>query len=363
MKILHVITTIERGGAENQLVLLSEYQTMLNHEVFIVYLKGSPDLKDEIETHGTKIISDLCDKNSITQIFKLKLLLKKIKPDIVHAHLPQAELVCSFSLNYDSHYVISRHFGGQFYPKVHQKISSLLGRIASRKAKVVIAISKSVKDMLVSNKEIAHPDSIKVVHYGFSKKRFLNQNLATNFLATSSASKNVKIGTVARLSPEKDLQTLIKAVAILRKIVPNIELKIAGSGSEEESLKKLCKEFGIDENVFFLGKIREVPSFLKSLDLFVLTSKFEGFGMVLLEAMAARSRIVAARNSAIVEVLGQSGAGIFFETSNEMDLAKKIEKNLHVSGRSYLIEQRNQLNKFTIEIMGNKIDKIYNLAI
>jgi glycosyltransferase involved in cell wall biosynthesis len=238
-----------------------------------------------------------------------------------------------------------------------------LGRIASRKAKVVIAISKSVKDMLVSNKEIAHPDSIKVVHYGFSKKRFLNQNLATNFLATSNASKNVKIGTVARLSPEKDLQTLIKAVAILRKIVPNVELKIAGSGSEEESLKKLCEEFGIAENVFFLGKIREVPSFLKSLDLFVLTSKFEGFGMVLLEAMAVRSRIVAARNSAIVEVLGQSGAGIFFETSNEIDLAKKIEKILRVSGRSYLFEQRNQLNKFTIENMGNKIEKIYNLAI
>ena len=363
MKILHVITTIERGGAENQLMLLSEHQVLSQNEVSIVYLKGNPELKKEFESNGTKIISNLSNKNFISQILGLRILLKNIQPDIVHAHLPQAELITSLSINFEHNFVISRHFGGQFYPRVSQRISSMLGRIASRNAKSVIAISNSVKVILIKNREIAHPDKIIVVHYGFSKNRFLKNSKGTTPADVISKGKNFRIGTVARLSPEKDLQTLIKAFAILNYSYPKIELEIAGSGTEEERLKRLCKTYGLENKIRFLGKIENIPDFIRSLNLFVLTSKFEGFGMALLEAMSVECKIIAAKNTAIVEVVGLEGAGIFFKTSDEQDLVEKIRNSLNDNDIKYKIQQNKQIENFTVAIMGNKIDKVYKSII
>ena len=239
----------------------------------------------------------------------------------------------------------------------------MLGRVASRNAKSVIAISNSVKIILIKNREIAHPEQIIVVHYGFSKDRFLKNSKGPSLVDEISKDRTIKIGTVARLSPEKDLQTLIKAFAILNYSYPEIELEIAGSGPEETSLKKLCEAYGLENKIRFLGKIEDIPSFIRSLNLFVLTSKFEGFGMALLEAMAVECKIIAARNTAIVEVVGTEGAGIFFETSNELDLVEKMMNSLSGDDLQYKIQQNRQLENFTVANMGNKIDIIYKSVI
>jgi glycosyltransferase involved in cell wall biosynthesis len=98
---------------------------------------------------------------------------------------------------------------------------------------------------------------------------------------------------------------------------------------------------------------------MRSLSLFVLPSKFEGFGMVLLEAMFARCRIVGARNSAIVEVLGDRGAGTYFETSDPEDLCDKILESLQEKRNDYIKNQEMQLASFRIERTAELTDRIY----
>lgn len=102
-----------------------------------------------------------------------------------------------------------------------------------------------------------------------------------------------------------------------------MRLEIVGAGSLLGELTTMTKDLGLTNSVSFLGRTDDVEGFISSLDLFVLTSKFEGFGMVLLEAMSTGCKIVAARNSAIPEVLGEDGAGLMFETGNETELAEK----------------------------------------
>jgi glycosyltransferase involved in cell wall biosynthesis len=359
MKILHVITTLERGGAENQLNLLVKMQASHGHIVQIAYLKGRDELAENLNKNNVSVLRLLTGRNFLIQVVKLKLYLRKNQFDVIHAHLPQAELVVRFSSNKKSKVFVTRHFGGQFHPKLPLKISSFLGRIASKKAISVIAISRSVKKILIENDETYNPNLIKVIYYGFSADEFFNGSTGAQFNLKKNNSGILTIGCISRLSPEKDLETVLKALHEAKNKIRKLHLYLAGEGSEKKKLMELTVELGIENEVTFLGKISNVASFLQNVDLLVLSSKFEGFGMVLLEAMATHTRIVAAKNSGIEEVIGNNGAGMFFETSNYEDLNSKIYLSLTKIGSEFVDKQNIQLQIFSAEKMFNEMEKIY----
>jgi glycosyltransferase involved in cell wall biosynthesis len=359
MKILHVITTIERGGAENQLNLLAQLQATHGHSVHVMYLKGRDDLANSFKLNKVITSTILTNRNFIFQIMKLKRYLIKNEFDVIHAHLPQAEMVVRFASNSKNKVIITRHFGGNFHPKLPVRISSLLGRIASKKADSVIAISESVRKVLIKNNETHNPKIIKVVYYGFSEQEFFKNSIGEQVNFKEAKSEVLKVGCISRLSKEKDLETLLAAFQKLKGENNDVHLYIAGEGSEKKSLVELSINLEIENHVTFLGKISNIVSFLQNIDLLVLTSRFEGFGMVLLEAMSTHTRIVAAMNSGIEEVVGNSGAGIFFETSNYLDLSSKILISSTIKDPAYVLEQNIQLNKFSSEKMFEQIEKIY----
>jgi glycosyltransferase involved in cell wall biosynthesis len=105
-----------------------------------------------------------------------------------------------------------------------------------------------------------------------------------------------------------------------------------------------------------------VEDFLQNLDLFILTSVYEGFGLVLLEAMANRTPIIAANNSAIPEVIGQNSRYLF-ETGNLRELSEKIIENLSVSPRSEIASiQSSRLVLFDSKTMSKSVNLIYSQA-
>jgi glycosyltransferase involved in cell wall biosynthesis len=359
MKILHVITTIERGGAENQLNLLANLQSSQGHIVKVAYLKGKEDLAESLNLGNVSLLRILAGRHFFMQIIKLRLYLGKNKFDVIHAHLPQAEMVVRFSSRNESKVVITRHFGGQFHPKMPVQISSLLGRVASKKADFVIAISESVKRILIESKETYNPDLIKVIYYGFSAEEFFKNSKGTQFNFKETNTDVYSIGCISRLSTEKNLETLLNAFHELRKINSKTHLYIAGEGVQKKALMELTLKLEIEKDVTFLGKISNVASFLQNVDLLVLSSKFEGFGMVLLEAMATQTKIVAALNSGIEEVVGHNGAGVFFETTSFEDLSSKIFLSSINKESAYVREQNKQLQKFSAEKMLEQMEEIY----
>ena len=358
-KITHLITTIERGGAEKQLLTLASEQVQSGLKVEVIFLKGNPELEKEFEESGVKVNKLLAGKNFLHQISLLsKYLRKNLSP--VHAHLPKAELLAAIVVS-NKYFIFTRHNSEPFWPSGPRILSNLLSKFVCKRASQCIAISNAVKSYLIKRGEIPTGYIIDVVYYGFQK------DISTNPVGLSSISNvmngqssNYKIGTIGRLVPQKDYPPLLNAFSNVLKSLPETELYIVGEGYLQKDLIKLSKSLGINDKVHWLGKTEYTKEFLSRLDLFILPSKFEGFGLVLLEAMQANKPILAPNNSAITEVLGVSYQGLY-PTSDHRSLAEKI---LSIYNNSKSVKEltsgyRSQLELFDSKIMANKIMQVY----
>jgi glycosyltransferase involved in cell wall biosynthesis len=341
LEICHFITTIARGGAENQLLILVRNQVNSGKKVKVVPLKGQLELLEELVEVGVEVDKTFVNKLFVIQVLKM-WLGRRNKFDVYHAHLPQAELLLAFSPIKD--YVITRHFGGQFYPEASEMLSRFLSRISSSRASKIIAISEAVKNTLIELKEIKVIGKIKVIPYGFNASKY-TQNVKSKRQNSSSI---MTIGTLARLSSEKDLSTLIKGFQILRMkiITVRYEVKIFGEGNRREEIQSLIDDLELGEYVHLMGRTMHPAEEISRFDVFVLTSKFEGFGLVLLEAMAFNKPIITSRIPAALEILGEDGAGIFFEPGNEKELANRIENLDSLLDENFIQKQKDRLMLF-----------------
>lgn len=350
-KVFHLITTIERGGAENQLLILVREQIIQGFEVHIAFLKGSLELKSEFTSIGATVHSSLVGLSPFFQPFEFRKLLKGRKV-IVHAHLPRAELVAALTPA-KFKFVASRHNSEPFFPGAPRYISNVLSKLIEIRASKIIAISEAVRDFLISRGEVRTHHKIEVVHYGYRPV------LTRNKIEPTSRFNNFHVGTISRLTDQKDISTMLKAFAKYRTRNKSAKLSILGKGRLLQNLEDLTRDLSIDGSVQFCGKSAEVIEFLRSLDVFILTSKYEGFGMVLLEAMDAGIPIIASRNSAIPEVLGNDFPGLC-ETGNEHDFAAKLELLQNAEFRKVFLDiQEERLGNFSAEKMIKKINYLY----
>ena len=350
-KVFHLITTISRGGAENQLLVLANEQIKQGLDVHVVYLKGEPELKTDFERGGAVVNSELAGYSPLMQTFKFRKLIGNLDP-IVHAHLPRAELVAFFTLT-KFKFISSRHNAEPFFPSAPRFLSNFLARIVEIRNQRIIAISNAVKNNLIQTGESANAEKIEVVLYGYKSK----QNRSLKNISNSRAS--FKIGTISRLTEQKDIPTMLRTFQNIRKYSPNSSLAILGAGPLEQELKEMVRKMELVDAVEFLGRSEHIYEFLNQLDVFILTSKYEGFGMVLLEAMDSGAPIVAANNSAIPEVLGESFPGLC-ETGNIEDFTKKVLNLRNIETRKEILSiQEERLKLFSSAKMAKSIERIY----
>ena len=346
------------GGAEKQLLILVREQILQGLEVEIFYLKRIPELKEEFERIGAKVNSLLANQSFFSQVRKFRRIQRN-NNFLIHTHLPQAELVAALSCKKKS-FVISRHNFESFWPDKPRFIATVLSRYVSSRAAQVVAISNAVRDYLLSSNEVPKNLKIKVVHYGFNNQRITPNNInQINDIELNSTS-DFKIGTIGRLVPGKNYQTLFSALAQVCKVNPRVKLFIVGDGVSKNELLEFAQNLNLTKNIIWLGRTGHTDEFLQKIDLFVFPSLGEGFGLVLLEAMLASKPIIAADNSAIPEVLGATYSGLFPTTDSKI-LSQKI---LDVAGDSLesqnlIDEYSKQIQLFSSKEMASKILKIY----
>ena len=351
--IFHLITTINRGGAENQLLVLANEQRKQGFEVHVVYLKGEPELKAEFELSGVVVHSELATRSPIMQPIYFRNLVKN-KNAIVHAHLPRAELValCTFAR---FKFINSRHNAEPFFPGAPKMLSNILSRIVCARSSMTIAISNAVKQYLLKRGELTKSARIEVVLYGYQPK--INKNLLSENVEKSKH----RLGTISRLTDQKDIPTMLHAFAEYKSNYPTSSLSILGSGPLESDLKHLANQLGVADSVYFLGRSSFVYEFLDGIDVFILTSKYEGFGMVLLEAIDAGVPVVAPNNSAIPEVLGSDFPGLC-STGASLEFCQRINELNNPYYKIKVLEaQAKRLKLFEAEPMCRKITTIYAL--
>ena len=358
-KIIHLITTIELGGAEKQLLTLVREQVKSGLGVEVFYLKGAPELKQEFENCGAAVNQTLLKKSFIQQIITLR---KKLNQDQtpVHAHLPKSELLASLSC-LKGRFIFTRHNSEAFLPGAPKVLSNVLARFVANRSAFGVCISDAVGVFLTQRGELSKDNNIQTIYYGFEK----NKQSDTKALAEIMDQLRVKpgvmrVGSIGRLVRQKDYPTLLKAMKQVFDSGIEAELFIVGEGLVKDELFRLTLELGINERVHWLGRTPFVNEFLSQLDLFVLPSIYEGFGLVLLEAMQANKAILATNNSSVPEVLGKDYVGLF-ETSNVEKLSVLIRKVLleDTFAKQLVSNYSKRLDIFKPEVMAEKLLHVY----
>ena len=358
IKVLHVITTISRGGAENQLLVLVREQIKSGMEVSVLYLKGDPELEQDLSDAGANVVHDISNLHPFFQFLKMRSISKGQKA-LLHAHLPRAELLTRFS-SASNPFVVSRHNAEPFFPGAPQFLSSFLSRLVTEKAKNVIAISYAVCDFVSSKNEVSDLKKITVVHYGYQPSPNVDRLNAKVELGEES---KICIGTISRLTRQKDLPTLFSAFAQFLSLHPGSVLLLIGGGEEKNSLVDLAEELGISQNIEWVGRTSEIQEYLSRMDVFVLSSLYEGFGLVLLEAMDAGVPVIASNNSAIPEVLGDDFPGLA-KTGDVQNFLEKMNRFIEIENRRHILEvQDERLGIFKADLMCSRISNVYQLAL
>jgi len=168
-------------------------------------------------------------------------------------------------------------------------------------------------------------------------------------------------GTIGRIVPQKDYPTLLKAFSINYKGKREYKLLIIGDGYLKQEMQDLASKLKISSNVVWLGRTDRINEILKLMNCFILASSYEGFGLVLLEAMSAEVPIVATKNSAIPEVLG-ANYPFLSETGDALDLARNMSRVVSLNSEdlsNLLALESTQLESFNPAIMYRRILRVY----
>ncbi|MEM3373703.1 MAG: glycosyltransferase family 4 protein [Candidatus Woesearchaeota archaeon] len=186
-----------------------------------------------------------------------------------------------------------------------------------------ISVSNFTKKRLIQNGVNEH--KIKVISNGIDLEKFnlINKNQIKK-------EKRPTIIYVGRLIKTKKVDILIKSISLLKKEIPDIKLKIIGQGQELNNLKKLSSNLNLEKNISFLGFLKsheEVLNEIKKSHVFCSPSNVEGFGIVLLEAIALKIPFVCTEIPPFIEITNKRG-GLFFKPDNYLDLSKKLKQLL-----------------------------------
>jgi glycosyltransferase involved in cell wall biosynthesis len=162
---------------------------------------------------------------------------------------------------------------------------------------------------------------------------------------------DIVIGSVGRLVEQKDYPTQLRAFAIAAAAIPNLRMAIAGDGPLRSTLEELARQLSIADRVRFLGNQDDVTILLRSVDLFALSSKFEPFGVALLEAKAAGLPIVATAVNEIPEIVADGESGLLTTPGHAAGMAAAFIKlaldrdyRLRLGARARVEARRNCLH-------------------
>ncbi|WP_175640165.1 glycosyltransferase [Metabacillus schmidteae] len=323
MRVLHVINSLDIGGAQTLLNdALPEFEKKgVQSEVFVLKRSTEGNFEQQLKNKGIKIIySNISNIYNPLQILELKKVIKKRKYDIIHSHTFPSQYWVSLLRNTfkkTPKFITTEHNTSNRRREL--KVFKYIDTIIYKNYSKIICISNGTFDELITwTKNVKHKSV--VVENGIALSKFTNAKP----LEKAKLVPNFKVGDfivlmVARLTNQKDHETVIRSAMNL----PNhIHVVFVGDGEKHNEYEEMIKNHKLNNRVHLLGARADVPNIMKTADLFVLSSHFEGFGLVAVEAMASGLPVIASDVAGLTEVV--SGAGCLFKKGDAEKLSTII---------------------------------------
>lgn len=309
MNILYVVTGLGGGGAEKVVADLSDQMSKRGHQVKILYLKGKDVIVkpacDEIELVylGFEGIGNFYSASK-----KFQRIIKEFNPDVVHSHMVHANIFSRLNRVFVklNKLICTAHNAneGGVLRMIGYKLTNNLSDINTNVS--FEAVESFIKKKAFDKNAIAIYNGIDLNKFKFIEKK---NNSIKNILA------------VGRLNIQKDYPNLLKALSLLPEEYL-FRLSIAGEGEERESIESLIRSYKLESKVQLLGRRNDIPELFSKADIFVLSSAYEGFGLVVAEAMASNTFVVGTDCGGVKEVMG--GTGILVPPKNSVALAEGL---------------------------------------
>jgi len=279
--------------------------------------------------------------------------------DLLHAHLPHGEVYgAHVARAYPRmHFLITRHSDDHF------RRSRLLRPVFApplQLAERIIAISHAVARSIMALEGVP-PAKIEVVHYGLAGEAFAGTARRGSLRAELGLIDEPLIGFVGRLVTEKGVDVLLRAFAEVVRDMPRAHLALAGDGRLMGEMRALAGSLGL-ARAHFLGWRGDIASLMADVDVLAVPSRSEGFGLVVLQAMALARPVVASRVTALPEIVEPGQTGTLVPPDDPASLARALTEILQSADRGAALGRagRSRLEReFTLERMASHTAQVY----
>jgi len=312
LNIVHVVDSMEMGGAEKLTATLCRLQRDRGHTASVHCLYGVGVLGEDLRAEGFEVI--LHHPSAFFHLMRCSYkAFRRSRPDVVHCHNATAAIIAAFPARLAGVKTVIATRHGLVKPP-YQIRRELKFALASRWCDWIVGVCEGTRANLLAAPFAARD---RIIHV-------YNGAWPADTLAVPRPKNGFTLLHVGRLAPLKDHATLLQAVALLRAHHPDVQLWIVGDGPLEFSLRRLTFELGLNDCVNFFGEQADVSPFLLSADLFVSSSVAEGLPVSLLEAMSVGLPAVVTDVGGMGEIARLSGAVTLVPSSDPQGMAAAL---------------------------------------
>ncbi len=337
IKILHIITHLPTGGAQDNTLFTVE---LLNRNKFEISLCCNlvGDLVDrakrikQIQIFNVKnLVREVNLFKDIKAFISIYKILRSEKFDIIHTHSSKAGFLARIAAKLYGKSIIVHTVHGfpfndymsffkkYFYIKIEKFLSTL--------SDALITVSNLNKVKIIKL-GIAEDSKITNIYSGIDLKLFAKRNDFSFRNDLGISNDFILIGAVGRLSAQKDPITLVNAIDIVIKEKTNVKLVFVGDGDMKAEVLRKINELGLQENIYLVGNKMDPWNVYPSLDLFVMSSIYEGLGRSITEALCSETPVVCTNVEGVPELVRENITGYLVKPKDYFELSRGILKSL-----------------------------------
>ena len=332
INLLYVVTKLELGGAQKQLLSLIR---RVNKERFNLFLfTGQEGLLVEdtlsiphLELRRCRfLIRPIHPFKDLLALIDLYLFIKRNNIGIVHTHSSKAGFLGRLAAWLAGVKVIIHTVHGwsfhDYQPVLLRKLFILLERFVGSFTDKLVVVSyydqaKGLKNRIGSQAKYC------LIRYGIDPAEFSGDDSSVR-RELGLNDNDLAIGMIACFKPQKCPQDFIKLACLVNRSMPGVKFILVGDGILRKKIEQLVASSNLEEKVILTGWRRDIHRVLSALDVFVLTSLWEGLPVTVLEAMAAARAVIATGTGGIKEAVSEGRTGFLIPPHDMEGLAKKL---------------------------------------